>query len=117
MVTDDGIVISFDLAAVLGSGRLRDLVERDARANGYVLPTKVVAFLSECESVRRAIDAAAGTAASADRYRVVEGVDVTTYAAATGRDPRSVRRSCQRGTLPAWRDDHGAWRIDPQELK
>lgn len=117
MVTDEGITISFDLAAVLGSGRLRDLVERDARANGIVLPTQVVAFLSECESVRRAVEAAAGTACTAARYRVVEGVDVTTYAAATGRDPRSVRRSCQRGTLPAWRDDNGAWRIDPEELK
>ena len=115
-MTSDGITISFDLAAVLGSGRLRDLVERDARINGFELPTQVKAFLTECESVRRAVAAAAGTAETPSRYRVVEGVDVTTFAAATGRDPRSVRRSCQRGTLPAWRDDNGAWRIDPQEL-
>ena len=116
-MTEEGITISFDLAAVLGSGRLRDLVERDARANGYALPTQVVAFLSECESVRRAVDAAAGTAGTADRYRPVESVSVTTYADLTGRDPRSVRRSCQRGTLPAWRDGRGAWRIDSEEMK
>lgn len=101
MVTDDGIVISFDLAAVLGSGRLRDLVERDARANGYALPTKVVAFLGECESVQdviavmRSLDVL-DVFASAPRVRVSEGVAASNSLSATITVSRMVAFSAER---------------------
>lgn len=113
-MTSEGVLVTFDVAAAL-AGPLRRLIEADARANGTRVPPFAAAVLDALDVARRAVEAA-GTADSAGRYRVVEGVDVTTFAAATGRDPRSVRRSCARGTLPAWRDDRGRWLIDPQEL-
>lgn len=119
MLTEDGIVIAFDVAAILGTGRLRRLVEEDARRSGIVLPAQVVGFLTELEAVRRAVDAAGAPSVSpveADRFPQVEGVSVTTFAAATGTTVQNVRQRCRRGTLDCWRNDRGAWRIDPKEL-
>lgn len=118
--TDDGVLVEWPLAAVL-SRRLRRLVTEDARRNATLIPREVLALLDEFDRARLAIEQVAGTAdadrAPGDRYRQVESVDVTTYATATGRSPRSVRRSCERKTLPAWKDERGEWRIENGALQ
>lgn len=116
-MTSDGITITFDLAAVLGSGRLRALVERDARANGYALPTQLVAFLSECESVRRAVAATPVSSAEVDRFPPGDPVTVKQFAEHTGTTVQNVRQRCRRGTLDAWRDDRGRWLISGNEME
>lgn len=109
-VTPDGLVLSFDLAAVLGSGRLRHLIEADARTSGYQLPAEVVVLLDRLEDTRRAV-AAARNPPSVDELRPVEDATVKQAAARLGCSEANVRARLKRGSLPGWHDGR-RWHVE-----
>lgn len=113
-VTADGVLVPWSTAAVLGSGRLRRLVEDDARRQGYRVPEDVWVVLADLEAARRALEATHrndGCGTAVERLRPVESVSVAEAARRLGCSAQNIRKRLARGTLEGWHDGR-RWHVE-----
>jgi excisionase family DNA binding protein len=119
-VVDDGIQLGWPMVDLLGHGRLRRVIERDLRNVGGSMPAVLVHLLDTLDAASRSVVSDAlrccvEPPSEYERMRQLESISVSDAAELLGIGHEAVRMRIRRGSLHAWQDDAGRWRI-PLEL-
>ncbi len=119
-VVDDGVLLGWRMVDLLGHERLRRIIERDLRSAGGSMPAVVAHLLDTLDAASRSVVSDAGSccverSSSYDDVRQLESLSVAEAAELLGIGHEAVRMRIRRGSLQAWQDDAGRWRI-PLEL-